>query len=405
MLYLTSLVSVALLVANSVVGHPGEAPPTSVELSRRAQLETATRRSLADCQSHLARRGYVDRSIARRTALAEQLRKKRGLATSSPYKRALTVDEVINTSHLSNVTGLTSDSDPFTSNSSCVLTPELEQGPYYVQGEYIRSDMSEDQTGVPAYVDIELIDVSTCEPLTGVYLDVWHCNATGVYAGIVADGNGDSSVESNWNTTFLRGIQQMNDEGYAQFETIFPGHYSGRTTHFHMIVHEDGTIFDNGTFKSDGNQHIGQAFFEQDLITAVEATAPYNTNTISITQNEDDRVFVGGVVPDSGTGVDPIFEYVYLGDDLSGGLLLWGTIGVDLTASYESSPGGYLTEAGGIVNSNATAIGVNGGAPSGGNGTDVGFDGGNSTTTTDSGNSTSTDSSSTVQLLCTCSSI
>ncbi len=108
------------------------------------------------------------------------------------------MDEVVNTTHLSNVTGLTSDSDPFTSNTSCVLTPELEQGPYYVQGEYVRSDMRENQTGVPAYVDIELIDVSTCEPLTGVYLDVWHCNATGVYAGIVAEGNGDDTDESNW---------------------------------------------------------------------------------------------------------------------------------------------------------------------------------------------------------------
>ncbi|KAK0200635.1 Intradiol ring-cleavage dioxygenase [Desarmillaria ectypa] len=327
--------------------------------------------------------------ISRRTALAEELRKKRGLANRSPYKRALTVENVTSTSHLSNVIGLTSDSDPFSSNSSCVLTPELEQGPYYVQGEYIRSNMSEDQPGVPAYVNIELIDVFICEPLTGVYLDVWHCNATGVYAGIVADGNGDSSVESNWNTTFLRGIQKMNDEGYAQFETIFPGHYSGRTTHFYMIVHADGTVFNNGTFKSDGNQHI--VFFDQDLITAVEATSPYSTNTIAITNNEDDRVFVAGVVPDSGTGVDPILEYVYLGDDLSGGLLLWGTVGIDLTASYESSPGGYLTAAGGIENENATAIGVNGGAP-GGNGTDGGFDGGNGTTTTftDSGNATST---------------
>ncbi|KAK0200629.1 aromatic compound dioxygenase [Desarmillaria ectypa] len=396
MLYLASLLSIAFLVANSVVGHPSEAPSTSVNLARRTELEIATRRSLADCEIHLARRGYTGRSISRRTALAEELRKKRGLANRSPYKRALTVENVTSTSHLSNVIGLTSDSDPFSSNSSCVLTPELEQGPYYVQGEYICSNMSEDQPG--------LIDVSTCEPLTGVYLDVWHCNATGVYAGIVADGNGDSSVESNWNTTFLRGIQQMNDEGYAQFETIFPGHYSGRTTHFHMIVHADGTVFDNGTFKSDGNQHIGQVFFDQDLITAVEATSPYSTNTIAITNNEDDRVFVAGVVPDSGTGVDPILEYVYLGDDLSGGLLLWGTVGIDLTASYESSPGGYFTEAGGIENENATVIGVNGGAP-GGNGTDGGFDGGNGTTTTftDSGNATSTnsESSSTTQLLCT----
>ncbi|SJL14750.1 related to protocatechuate 3,4-dioxygenase beta subunit [Armillaria ostoyae] len=386
MFYLTSIISVALLVVNNVVGHPGEAPSTEGDLARRAQLETATRRSLADCQSHLARRGYTDRSIARRTVLAEELRQKRGLATRSPYKRALTVDEVVNTTHLSNVTGLTSDSDPFTSNASCVLTPELEQGPYYVQGEYIRSDMSENQTGVPAYVDIELIDVSTCEPLTSVYLDVWHCNATGVYAGIVAEGNGDDTDESNWNTTFLRGIQQMNDEGYAQFETIFPGHYSGRATHFHMIVHENGTLFDNGTFSSDGNQHIGQVFFDQDLITAVEASSPYSNNTIAITENEDDRVFIAGVTPDNGTGVDPILEYVYLGDDLSGGLLFWGIVGVDLTASYESSPGGYLTSAGGIINSNATAIGVDGAVPSGGNGTD----GGNNTTTIDSGNSTST---------------
>ncbi|KAG7443702.1 aromatic compound dioxygenase, partial [Guyanagaster necrorhizus] len=360
MVCLTSLVSLALLVATSVVAHPGETPPTSVQLSRRAQLETATGRSLADCQSHFARRGYKDRSAARRTALAEELRQKRGIATRAPYKRALTVEEVVDTSHLSNVTGLTSDSDPFSSNASCVLTPELEQGPYYIQGEYVRSDMRESQTGVPAYVDIELIDVSTCEPIPGVYLDVWHCNATGVYAGIVASGNGDDTDESNWNTTFLRAIQPINDEGYAQFETIFPGHYSNRATHFHMIVHENGTIFDNGTFSSDGQQHIGQVFFDQDLITAVEATSPYVTNTIAITENEYDRVFTAGVEPDSGTGVDPTLEYVYLGDGLSDGLLFWGTVGVDLTASYESSPGGYLTEAGGVVNPNATAIGVNG---------------------------------------------
>ncbi len=81
MFYHAAIVSVALLAINSVVGHPGEAPSTEGDLARRAQLETATRRSLADCQSHLARRGYTDRSIARRTVLAEELRQKRGFAT------------------------------------------------------------------------------------------------------------------------------------------------------------------------------------------------------------------------------------------------------------------------------------------------------------------------------------
>ncbi|KAK0454246.1 Intradiol ring-cleavage dioxygenase, partial [Desarmillaria tabescens] len=300
------------------------------------------------------------------------------------------VDEVVSTSHLSNTTSL----DPFTSNTSCALTPEIEQGPYYVQGEYIRSDMSEDQPGVPTYVDIELIDVSTCEPLTGVY------------AGIVAEGNGDATDASNLNTTFLCGIQQINDEGYAQFETIFPGHYAARTTHFHMIVHADGMVYGNGTFKSDGQQHVGQVFFDQDLINAVEATSPYSMNAIAITNYEDDCLFVAGVVPNSGTGVDPILEYVYLGDDLSGGLLLWGTVGVDLSAGYESSPGSYLTEMGVIKNTNQNAAVVFNGAPPISNDTDTGLGGGGNSiiTVTDGGSSTDTDSNSMIQLLCTCSS-
>ncbi len=107
------------------------------------------------------------------------------------------MDNVVNTNHLSNVTGLTADSDPFSSTASCVLTPELDEGPNYVQGSYVRSDISEDQTGVLSYVDIELIDVSTCMPIPDVYLDVWHCNSTGVYSGIIAESNGDSSDESN----------------------------------------------------------------------------------------------------------------------------------------------------------------------------------------------------------------
>ncbi|KAK0421933.1 Intradiol ring-cleavage dioxygenase [Armillaria borealis] len=242
MLYLTSLVSVALLIPNSVVGYPGEAPPTSLEasflvaLSLKLPLTVPLRiviATLLDADTWTGQLLVVSR-------LLRTLERSAGLPlVSPPYKRALTVDEVASTSHLSNVTGLTSNSDPFMSNSLCVLTPELEQGSHYVQ----------DQAGVSAYVGIELIDVSTCEPLTGVYLD---------------------------NTTFLRGIKHINDEGYAQFQTIFPGHYSGRTTHFRMIVHEDGTVFDNGTFKSDGNQHIGQVFFDQDFITAVEATTPYH---------------------------------------------------------------------------------------------------------------------------------
>ncbi|KAK0459155.1 aromatic compound dioxygenase [Desarmillaria tabescens] len=359
MVYLFSIASFALLATIAVVGHPGAAPMSGAEVARRSQLQQATRRSLGACQDTLARRNKMEKSAARRAALADELRKKRGLPTRSQYKRALTLEEVLNTDHHSNATGLTVDSDPFSADASCVLTPELEQGPFYVKGEYVRRTVSEDQPGLYSYVDLELIDVSTCEPLTGVYIDFWHCNSTGVYAGVIESGNGDSSDFSNLDATFLRGIQPTNDEGYASFETVFPGtHYSGRATHFHTVVHSDGTLFDNGTFTASSEHHIGQIFFDQSLITAVELTSPYSNNTVAVTTNSVDRVFALGVEPDDGsTGVDPVLEYVYLGDDVSDGLLLWGTIGVDMSASFTISPAATLTEDGGVLNEGSSGGG------------------------------------------------
>ena len=76
------------------------------------------------------------------------------------------------------------------------------------------------------FLDLQLIDVNTCEPLQNIYTDIWHCNATGVYSGIVASGNGDSSDEANVNSTWLRGIAETDPEGVAVFDTIVPGHYT-----------------------------------------------------------------------------------------------------------------------------------------------------------------------------------
>lgn len=53
-----------------------------------------------------------------------------------------------------------------------------------VDGEFVRFDVTEDQAGVPTYLDIELLDVNTCEPVANTYIDIWACNATGVYSGV-----------------------------------------------------------------------------------------------------------------------------------------------------------------------------------------------------------------------------
>ncbi|KAK0195885.1 aromatic compound dioxygenase [Armillaria mellea] len=378
MVYLPSIVSFALLTATTVVGNPGAAPLSGAEVSQSSKLHPAARRSLGACQETLSRRDKVEKSAARRTALVDELRRKRG----APYKRTITSDNVLRTTQLS---------------SEAHLTLELDQGTSYVRGEYVRSTISEEQSGVYTYVDLELIDLSTCETAPGLYIDFWHSNSTGVYSGVLGSGNGNPSDFTNVDKTFLRGIQPTNEEGHASFETIFPGHYSGRATHFNTVIHSQGTAFDNSTFTAPSVHYIGQIFFDQDLVSIVEATSPYNTNVIEITTNSVDQVFVLGFG-------STVLEYLYLGDDISDGLLLWGVIGVDMSTAYEITPAATLTEHGGVIHGPNSIGGGNmtGHFPSGAgsdNSTTSGSDTiGNLPSGDESGESTSSDNS-TISLL------
>ena len=124
------ILAALVFTTQAVVGHPHA--HSEAELVKRREFRIAARSSLAGCQSKLrARGGLVERSIARRKAFAERVRKARGLDTDRPYKRKRDLDSVLSTSHLSNATGLTAESDPFDGNvGSCVLGPEVTQGPY-----------------------------------------------------------------------------------------------------------------------------------------------------------------------------------------------------------------------------------------------------------------------------------
>lgn len=114
----------------------------------------------------------------------------------------------------------------FNDTTCTVLNPEGEVGPFYVPGEYVRTNLVDGQEGVAVTTDIQFIDVSTCEPLSGVWADVWNCNSTGVYGGVQSSGNGNGNDASNLNNTFLRGIAQTDSDGVVQFDTLFPGHVS-----------------------------------------------------------------------------------------------------------------------------------------------------------------------------------
>jgi hypothetical protein len=194
--------------------------------------------------------------------------------------------------------------------------------------------------------------------------DLWHCNATGVYGGVIGSGNGNENDLSNLNNTFLRGLQATDADGVASFESIFPGHYGGRATHMHVVGWLNGTILPNGTYTGGTVSHVGQLFFDQDLITEVNLLSPYVENQIAIVENVDDRVVATEVINDA----DPFFEYVLLGDTVADGLFLWITMGVDTSASYSYSAASELTADGGIELSSGTSgggAGGNGTSPSG----------------------------------------
>jgi hypothetical protein len=193
---------------------------------------------------------------------------------------------------------------------------------------------------------------------------MWHCNSTGVYSGVVASGNGDDSDETNINNTFLRGIQKTDEDGVAQFESLFPGHYTGRATHIHVMVHTNATEYANQTL---GNlvysSHVGQAFFDQDLIAEVDLIEPYAANTQELTLNADDSILSEEAATD---GVDPLMSYTLLGDSIGDGLFAWLAFGINTTMAQEVQPAVFYYESGGVENPNAGGGGGGGdGAPPG----------------------------------------
>ncbi|KIY74330.1 aromatic compound dioxygenase [Cylindrobasidium torrendii FP15055 ss-10] len=237
---------------------------------------------------------------------------------------------------------------PEIQNTSCVLAPDTVVGPYFVDGELYRRDVTEGEPGVPLYLDIGVLDMDTCEPLENAFIDMWHCNASGTYSGytginpdtveaydgecvtVRADGTTDD-------TTFLRGFTKTDASGIAEFLSIFPGYYSSRTTHIHITVHVNGTISEDGTntLASSSIQHVGQLFFEEDLINQVYELDNYNAHlsTLDRVLNDEDSVYVDG----NTGGYSAVITTELLGDTLADGLIGYITVTVNTTNIVDMS--------------------------------------------------------------------
>ncbi|KAJ4388194.1 hypothetical protein N0V93_008801 [Gnomoniopsis smithogilvyi] len=320
--------------------HPGhEEAELHAALSNRA-FKSHARRSLDSCAGKLEARGFHSQAQERRAATWAKHSKTKKLPTRD-------LATVLNTSHHSGlaVTPTVDESELFSSNSTCIINPEGDVGPFYVLGEAVRFDLADGQPGIPLILEGQFLDVETCEPIEGLYWDLWNCNSTGVYAGIQEDVNGNGADAANLNRTFLRGIQATDADGVAQFHTVFPGHYAARTTHQHIIAHINATLLPNNTITGGNIAHVGQIFYDQDLLDAVEATYPYNTNTIARTANADDQILAAETEDSSS---DPLVEYALLGDEITDGLFGWITIAVNVSASYDPTYRFARTASGGV---------------------------------------------------------
>ena len=157
---------------------------------------------------------------------------------------------------------------------TCVLTPELTEGPYYIAGEKLRRNITDGKPGVPLTLKATVLDASSCKPLKNATVDIWHADAAGIYSGF---GGGASS------RTFMRGLQKTDAKGVATFQTVYPGWYQGRAVHIHVKVHVAGNVV-----------HTGQLFFPDTLTDTVYKRAPYSSRPSRDVRNANDSIYVNG---------------------------------------------------------------------------------------------------------------
>lgn len=169
---------------------------------------------------------------------------------------------------------LRTGSAPAASRVSCILTPEMTEGPYYTSGEKLRRDITEGRPGTRLDLHLSVVDATTCRPIGGAVVDVWHADASGLYSGF---GAGASS------RTFMRGLQKADRNGLAVFRTVYPGWYQGRTVHIHVKVHVGGNVV-----------HTGQLFFSDTLTDAVYRRLPYSRRPNRDVRNPEDMIFRNG---------------------------------------------------------------------------------------------------------------
>lgn len=172
---------------------------------------------------------------------------------------------------------------------SCVARPEQTEGPYFVDERLRRTDIRSDpvngeiKPGAPLALTmlVSRVAANTCQPLPGIQVDLWQCDALGIYSDV---------QDPRFNTVgqkFLRGYQTTDARGAVRFLTVYPGWYQGRTVHLHFKLRTEPAA-------QRGLEFTSQIYFDDALTDRVHAAAPYASQGQRRTRNRDDRIFQRG---------------------------------------------------------------------------------------------------------------
>jgi protocatechuate 3,4-dioxygenase beta subunit len=254
---------------------------------------TATSATSADTGGSLTSTSTSTTSVATSTSTAgtttTNVKSSTSSATTSPATSPTspTTATNANTTTITTPTSTTTTTQPArttpsttatttTGGGAVVLAPEMVEGPYYLDLNLVRRDITESHPGAVLEMNIVLVDPSG-KPINGGIVDIWHCDAVGAYSGYPQGGGATG-------TTFMRGSQVSGDDGKLSFVTVYPGWYNGRSVHIHIKAHVGGRVV-----------HTGQLFFDDAFTDTVYANnTPYSTRGARSTRNANDNIFGNG---------------------------------------------------------------------------------------------------------------
>jgi len=181
------------------------------------------------------------------------------------------------------------DSGGTAGGPACILTPEQTEGPYFVDEHLNRSDIRVDpsdgsvKAGLPLTLRLRIVSigVSGCVPLAGAIVDIWHCDAQGVYSDATDPGFDTQGKK------FLRGYQVTDESGGVLFTTIYPGWYPGRAVHIHFKVRAKAG-------SGRGQEFTSQLYFDDSITDRVHARKPYAGDARRRLKNDGDGLFRDG---------------------------------------------------------------------------------------------------------------